>query len=133
MALYVTSLVCSEGDVCNTSAVVFGIIADANTAKDLRPFPCTSRDLPRVTSALHAGVGSDVDKVAEYRAFARMRRAFPQSYTSYEMGNFSRFLIKVSTAQIMQAYEISPQIHCGMAPLRHLSSSYGISLVSWEM
>ncbi len=43
-----------------------------------------------------AGVGSDVDKVAEYRAFARMRRAFPQSYTSYEMGNFSRFLIKVS-------------------------------------
>lgn len=34
------------------------------------------------------GVGSDVDKVAEYRAF-------PQSYTSYEMRNFSRFLIKV--------------------------------------
>ena len=45
---------------------------------------------------LLVGVGSDVDKVAEYRAFARMRRAFPQSYTSYEMGNFSRFLIKVS-------------------------------------
>ena len=47
----------------------------------------------------YTGVGSDVDKVAEYRAFARMRRAFPQSYTSYEMGNFSRFLIKVSTAK----------------------------------
>ena len=30
----------------------------------------------------------------EYRAFARMRRAFPQAYTSYEMGNFSRFMIK---------------------------------------
>ena len=43
-------------------------------------------------------MGSDVDKVAEYRAFARMRRAFPQSYTSHEMGNFSRFLIKVSLA-----------------------------------
>lgn len=40
-------------------------------------------------------MGSDVDKVAEYRAFARMRRALPQAYTSYEMGNFSRFLIKV--------------------------------------
>ena len=39
-----------------------------------------------------------MDKVAEYRAFARMRRAFPQAYTSYEMGNFSRFLIKVSAA-----------------------------------
>jgi len=37
-----------------------------------------------------------VDKVVEYRAFARMRRAFPQAYTTYEMGNFSRFLIKVS-------------------------------------
>ncbi len=37
-----------------------------------------------------------MDKVAEYRAFARMRRAFPQSYTSYEMRNFSRFLMKVS-------------------------------------
>ena len=45
---------------------------------------------------LRTGVGSDVDKVAEYRAFARMRRNFPQAYTSYEMGNFSRFLIKVS-------------------------------------
>ncbi len=59
-------------------------------------------NFPLVTSALHAGVGSDVDKVAEYRAFARMRRAFPQSYTSYEMGNFSRFLIKVSSAQTVQ-------------------------------
>ena len=39
-----------------------------------------------------------MDKVAEYRAFARMRRALPQSYTSYEMRNFSRFLIKVSLA-----------------------------------
>jgi hypothetical protein len=39
-----------------------------------------------------------VDKVAEYRAFARMRRALPQSYTSLEMHNFSRFLIKVSLA-----------------------------------
>ena len=47
------------------------------------------------------GVGSDVDKVAEYRAFARMRRAFPQFYTSYEMGNFSRFLIKVSTLRLL--------------------------------
>ena len=45
---------------------------------------------------LRSGAGSDVDKVAEYRAFARMRRNFPQAYTSYEMGNFSRFLIKVS-------------------------------------
>ena len=35
-----------------------------------------------------------MDKVVEYRAFARMRRAFPQAYTSYEMGNFSRFMIK---------------------------------------
>ena len=42
----------------------------------------------------HAGAGSDADKVVEYRAFARMRRAFPQAYTSYEMGNFSRFMIK---------------------------------------
>ena len=33
--------------------------------------------------------------MVEYRAFARMRRAFPQAYTSYEMGNFSRFMIKV--------------------------------------
>ena len=41
-----------------------------------------------------AGAGSDVDKVVEYRAFARMRRAFPEAYTSYEMGNFSRFMIK---------------------------------------
>ena len=32
--------------------------------------------------------------MVEYRAFARMRRAFPQAYTSYEMGNFSRFMIK---------------------------------------
>ena len=45
-------------------------------------------------SFCHAGAGSDADKVVEYRAFARMRRAFPQAYTSYEMGNFSRFMIK---------------------------------------
>ena len=63
-----------------------------------RQVVCVNGLLPSCDAYSYTGVGSDVDKVAEYRAFARMRRAFPQSYTSYEMGNFSRFLIKVSTA-----------------------------------
>lgn len=55
-----------------------------------------------------------MDKVAEYRAFARMRRAFPQSYTSYEMGNFSRFLIKVSAALCSTTSRLSA-LRCALA------------------
>ena len=67
-------------------------------------------------------MGSDVDKVAEYRAFVRMRRELPQSYTSYEMRNFSRFLIKVSLAVglsqdigILMSFSAGiacPHVHC---------------------
>ena len=56
------------------------------------------RVLPWSSEFCHSGAGSDADKVVEYRAFARMRRAFPQAYTSYEMGNFSRFMIKAGAS-----------------------------------
>ncbi|CAL5218578.1 g272 [Coccomyxa viridis] len=80
-----------------TDAAVFSSTFDNYTAALIDRLPYLN--LPVFTEEIGDtwiyGVGSDVDKVAEYRAFARMRRAFPQSYTSYEMGNFSRFLIKV--------------------------------------
>jgi hypothetical protein len=43
-------------------------------------------------------VPSDADKVAEFRAFMRMRRTMPDQFSSYAMRNFTRFLLKVRNA-----------------------------------
>lgn len=40
-------------------------------------------------------MASDADKVAELRALMRMRRSMPQSFGTYMMKNFTRFLMKV--------------------------------------
>lgn len=37
---------------------------------------------------------SDADKVAEFRAFLRMRRSMPQEFGTYALRNFTRFLLK---------------------------------------
>ena len=41
-----------------------------------------------------AGVQSDADKVSEFRAFLRMRRTMPHEFSTYELRNFTRFLLK---------------------------------------
>ncbi|CAL8470098.1 g9640 [Coccomyxa elongata] len=56
-------------------------------------------DLPVVYSEvgdtwIH-GVQSDADRVAEFRAFMRMRRTMPDQFGSYMMRNFTRFMVKV--------------------------------------
>lgn len=46
---------------------------------------------------------SDADKVAEFRAFMRMRRSMPDQLASYAMRNFTRFLLKVRAALCLSA------------------------------
>ncbi len=46
------------------------------------------------------GVQSDADRVAEFRAFMRMRRTMRDQFGSYMMRNFTRFMVKVSILYI---------------------------------
>ena len=51
---------------------------------------------------------SDADKVAEFRAFMRMRRTMPDQFSSYAMRNFTRFLLKARAPRASQRTRSAP-------------------------